>query len=63
MAVAKKLGQVPRQLAEQVVQHLDLAGIASKVDIAGPGFINIFLDRQWLAQQAAQAQLRRASAK
>ncbi|WP_414056899.1 arginine--tRNA ligase [Pantoea dispersa] len=54
MAVAKKLGQVPRQLAEQVVQHLDLAGIASKVDIAGPGFINIFLDRQWLAQQAAQ---------
>ncbi|KAA6103208.1 MULTISPECIES: arginine--tRNA ligase [unclassified Pantoea] len=55
MAVAKKLGQVPRQLAEQVVQHLDLAGIASKVDIAGPGFINIFLDRQWLAQQAAQA--------
>lgn len=55
MAVAKKLGQVPRQLAEQVVQQLDLAGIASKVDIAGPGFINIFLDRQWLAQQAAQA--------
>ncbi|MBK4783317.1 MAG: arginine--tRNA ligase [Pantoea sp. Pent] len=55
MAVAKKLGQVPRQLAEQVVQHLHLAGIASKVDIAGPGFINIFLDRQWLAQQAAQA--------
>ncbi|RRW70805.1 arginine--tRNA ligase [Pantoea dispersa] len=55
MAVAKKLGQVPRQLAEQVVQHLDLAGIASKIDIAGPGFINIFLDRQWLAQQAAQA--------
>lgn len=55
MAVAKKLGQVPRQLAEQVVQHLDLAGIASKVDIAGPGFINISLDRQWLAQQAAQA--------
>ncbi|QDY42186.1 arginine--tRNA ligase [Candidatus Pantoea soli] len=55
MAAAKKLGLAPRQLAEQVVQHLDLQGIASKVDIAGPGFINIFLDRQWLAQQAAQA--------
>ncbi|MEG3128188.1 arginine--tRNA ligase [Pantoea cypripedii] len=55
MAVAKKLGQAPRQLAEQVIQHLDLHGIASKVEIAGPGFINIFLDRQWLAQQAAQA--------
>ena len=55
MAVAKKLGQAPRQLAEQVIQHLDLTGIASKVEIAGPGFINIFLDRQWLAGQTAQA--------
>ncbi|QGY29523.1 arginine--tRNA ligase [Pantoea cypripedii] len=55
MAVAKKLGQAPRQLAEQVIQHLDLHGIASKVEIAGPGFINIFLDRQWLAEQAAKA--------
>ncbi|ORM57868.1 arginine--tRNA ligase [Pantoea rodasii] len=55
MAVAKKLGQAPRQLAEQVIQHLDLDGIASKVEIAGPGFINIFLDRHWLAAQTAQA--------
>jgi arginyl-tRNA synthetase len=55
MAVAKKLGQAPRQLAEQVIQHLDLNGIASKVEIAGPGFINIFLDRAWLAAQTAQA--------
>ncbi|WP_336778230.1 arginine--tRNA ligase [Pantoea sp. USHLN256] len=55
MAVAKKLGQAPRQLAEQVIQHLDLIGIASKVEIAGPGFINIFLDRAWLAAQTAQA--------
>jgi hypothetical protein len=41
MAVAKKLGMAPRQLAEQVLSHLDLNGIASKVEIAGPGFINI----------------------
>ena len=55
MAVAKKLGQAPRQLAEQVLQHLDLTGIASKVEIAGPGFINIFIDGRWLAQQVEQA--------
>ncbi len=55
MAVAKKLGQAPRQLAESVITHLDLKGIASKVEIAGPGFINIFLDRDWLAAQAKQA--------
>lgn len=55
MAVAKKLGQAPRQLAEQVIQQLELGGVACKVEIAGPGFINIFLDPAWLATQAAQA--------
>ena len=49
MAVAKKLGMAPRQLAEQVLSHLDLNGIANKVEIAGPGFINIFLDPVFLA--------------
>ncbi|CAM3564102.1 arginine--tRNA ligase [Salmonella enterica] len=55
MAVAKKLGMAPRQLAEQVLIHLDLSGIASKVEIAGPGFINIFLDPAFLAEQVQQA--------
>ncbi|QLZ59544.1 arginine--tRNA ligase [Citrobacter freundii] len=55
MAVAKKLGMAPRQLAEQVLTHLDLNGIASKIEIAGPGFINIFLDPAFLAQHVQQA--------
>ncbi|CAM6373021.1 MULTISPECIES: arginine--tRNA ligase [Citrobacter] len=55
MAVAKKLGMAPRQLAEQVLTHLDLSGIASKVEIAGPGFINIFLDPAFLAESVEQA--------
>ncbi|EBA9359179.1 arginine--tRNA ligase [Salmonella enterica subsp. enterica serovar Colorado] len=55
MAVAKKLGMAPRQLAEQVLTHLDLSGIARKVEIAGPGFINIFLEPAFLAEQVQQA--------
>lgn len=55
MAVAKRLGMPPRQLAEKVVEHLDLTGIASKTEIAGPGFINIFLDPAWLASEVEQA--------
>lgn len=51
MSVAKKLGMPPRQLAEKVVQLLDLGDVASKVEIAGPGFINIFLNSDWVAQQ------------
>ncbi len=52
MSVAKNLGMPPRQLAEKVVQLLDLGDISSKVEIAGPGFINIFLNSEWVARQA-----------
>lgn len=51
MAVAKSLGMPPRQLAEKVLEQLDLTGIAKKVEIAGPGFINIFLAPEWLSTQ------------
>ena len=54
MSVAKKLGMPPRQLAEKVVQLLDLGDVAGKVEIAGPGFINIFLNSDWVARQADQ---------
>ena len=51
MAAAKKMGIQPRQLAEKVVELLDLNGIADKTEIAGPGFINIFLSPAWLSAQ------------
>jgi len=49
MGAAKKMGLKPRELAEKVVAALDLEGIAEKVEIAGPGFINIALKSAWLA--------------
>ncbi len=55
MSVAKSLGKPPRQVAESVIANLDLTGIASKVEIAGPGFINIFLDPLFLAKNVDAA--------
>lgn len=51
MGAAKARKMNPRQLAAQVVEKLDLAGIAGKIEIAGPGFINITLDDHFLAAQ------------
>tara|TARA_R110000737_G_scaffold8173_1_gene23768 strand:+ start:1685 stop:3421 length:1737 start_codon:yes stop_codon:yes gene_type:complete len=51
MGAAKKLKTNPRELASKVVDALDLTGIAEKVELAGPGFINIHLDKTWLAEQ------------
>jgi arginyl-tRNA synthetase len=55
MGAAKKLGMNPREFAQKVLDVLDLDGIASKTEIAGPGFINIFLSETFLAQQAESA--------
>jgi len=51
MGAAKKLKTNPRELATKVVDNLNLDGIANKIELAGPGFINIHLDKEWLATQ------------
>lgn len=55
MAAAKARRMNPRQLAEQVVSVLDLDGIASRVEIAGPGFINISLSSEFLSGRVEAA--------
>ena len=50
MGLAKSLGRPPREVAEEVVANLDLAGIA-EVEIAGPGFLNIAVTTEFLGQQ------------
>nr|WP_275138742.1 arginine--tRNA ligase [Vibrio furnissii] len=55
MGVAKQLGTNPREFAQKVIDVLDLDGIASKTEIAGPGFINIFLSEEFLAKQVDAA--------
>lgn len=55
MSAAKLLKTNPRQLAQQLVELLDINELAAKVDIAGPGFINVTLKTEWLAQQLTKA--------
>jgi len=51
MALSKKLGQNPRQIAKEIVDHLDLNGILAKSEIAGPGFINLWINPSWIANK------------
>ena len=64
MAAAKKAQRNPREVAAELVQALALDDIAQKVEIAGPGFINLTLKAQYTAQarpgqlqQSAQPQI------
>ncbi|KAA3628655.1 MAG: arginine--tRNA ligase, partial [Proteobacteria bacterium] len=46
MALARVAGVKPRELAERIVASLPESRIVDRCEIAGPGFINIFLKAQ-----------------
>ena len=56
MALSKKLGKNPREIAGMIIENLDLTGILSKAEIAGPGFINLWLNSEWIASQCEVAE-------
>ena len=43
MVLAKDAGQKPRELAEKIAERLRADDLVAKVDVAGPGFINLAL--------------------
>jgi arginyl-tRNA synthetase len=51
MSLVKVLGGKPRDIAEKIVERLDLGAFLEKPEIAGPGFINLRLRSDWLALQ------------
>ena len=55
MQLAKPLGLPPREIASKIAASLqESAGeLLDKVEIAGPGFINLFLSKRWFALAAS----------
>ena len=50
MALAKRLGKPPREVAQAIVDRADLGGVAT-VEIAGPGFLNLTLSPALVGDQ------------
>jgi arginyl-tRNA synthetase len=51
MPLSKVLGKPPRAVAETIVQRLNLTDMLEPPEIAGPGFINLRLKPNWLAER------------
>ena len=49
MSLAKTVGERPREVAERIVEHIDRDDLFSDINIAGPGFINLTLDNDAIA--------------
>ena len=50
MALAKELKQNPRKIAQNLASKLESNELFSKVEVAGPGFINLTIDREFLEE-------------
>lgn len=50
MRLTKRLNQNPRQIAETITKHVILEPQIEKLEIAGPGFINITISPEYLSQ-------------
>jgi len=55
MALAKRLDLPPRQVAERVAAELATDGVLAKVEVAGPGFLNLTLDDAFIAGEVEAA--------
>jgi arginyl-tRNA synthetase len=50
LALCKIVGGRPRDVAATIVKHLNVANMVARIEIAGPGFINLTLDTSFLSE-------------
>src|SRR5215210_1264410 len=51
LALAKQIGSNPREIAQRLVDSGVLSDVCSKLEIAGPGFVNLTFDDAFLAAE------------
>jgi arginyl-tRNA synthetase len=54
MSLSKKLKAKPTEIAEKIVSNIEVGNIIEKIDIAGPGFINLHLATNFIQQRLFQ---------
>src|SRR5688572_16096927 len=54
MGMAKALKRAPRQVAEAIVAAADLGDVCERVEIAGPGFMNLTLTTPFIDRGLAE---------
>ncbi|VDD87793.1 unnamed protein product [Enterobius vermicularis] len=59
MAISQKLSKMakkttPRDVANNIIKNLSDSERIEKVEVAGPGYINVFLNRNWISERVAK---------
>src|SRR5215472_17623983 len=53
LSLASKLGKAPREVAGEIISHLDVSDISEVPTVSGPGFVNFTLRSEWIADATA----------
>ncbi|MDO9454565.1 arginine--tRNA ligase [Nocardioides sp.] len=51
LALAQRLGLRPREVAERIVVHLEVDDVCDRVEVSGPGFLNLTIGDGWVSAQ------------
>jgi arginyl-tRNA synthetase len=54
LALAKRAGRPPREVAGEIVRHLQVTDMSAEPAVSGPGFINFTLRGDWISEQASR---------
>ena len=54
LPLGKRLGRPPREVAAELAGRLDVADVSAEPVVSGPGFINLTLRDDWIAEQASR---------
>src|SRR5215831_5084983 len=54
LPLGKRLGQAPRDIANEIAARLDVSDIAEPPTVSGPGFVNLTLRNDWIAREATE---------
>ena len=54
MQLARSVGRSPRQVAELIAKHWPGLPAVERVEVAGPGFVNVFLSPSWCVEAARE---------
>jgi arginyl-tRNA synthetase len=54
MRLAPVLRRAPREVAAELAQRSDFAGLVERTDVAGPGFLNLHVSPAWYSEALAE---------
>ncbi len=54
LALAKRIELPPREVATRILEHLDVDGLCSRVEVSGPGFLNLTLRDERIGPRSAR---------